>query len=82
MFINENWFENVVWNGIKNGFSNGLLPVGTQILQETSQPSIIKIHLEFTYPKLHLNSPMTYELTHCGLVTPYGERDLGQHWLR
>ena len=21
-------------------------------------------------------------LTHCGLVTPYGNRDLGQHWLR
>ena len=21
-------------------------------------------------------------LTHCGLVTPYGDRDLGQHWLR
>ena len=20
-------------------------------------------------------------LTHCGLVTPYGDRDLGQHWL-
>ena len=20
--------------------------------------------------------------THCGLVTPYGDRDLGQHWLR
>ena len=22
------------------------------------------------------------ELTHWGLVTPYGDRDLGQHWLR
>ena len=21
-------------------------------------------------------------LTHCGLVTPYGDRDLGQHWIR
>ena len=21
-------------------------------------------------------------LTHCGLVAPYGDRDLGQHWLR
>ena len=21
-------------------------------------------------------------LTHCGLVTPYGDKDLGQHWLR
>ena len=23
-----------------------------------------------------------WSLTHCGLVTPYGGRDLGQHWLR
>ena len=22
------------------------------------------------------------QLTHWGLVTPYGDRDLGQHWLR
>ena len=22
------------------------------------------------------------DLTHCGLVMPYGDRDLGQHWLR
>ena len=21
-------------------------------------------------------------LTHCGLVTSYGDRDIGQHWLR
>ena len=21
-------------------------------------------------------------LTHCGLVMPYGDRDVGQHWLR
>ena len=25
---------------------------------------------------------MNCTLTHCGLVTPYGDRDLGQHWLR
>ena len=22
------------------------------------------------------------DLTHCGLVTPYGDRDMGQRWLR
>ena len=32
-------------------------------------------------------SPCTHHaynvsLTHCGLVTPYGDTDLGQHWLR
>ena len=25
---------------------------------------------------------MDNELTHCSLVTPYGDRDMGQHWLR
>ena len=24
--------------------------------------------------------PAGDELTHCGLVTPYGSKDLGQHW--
>ena len=26
--------------------------------------------------------PMSWLLTHCGLVTPYGDIDLGRHWLR
>ena len=30
---------------------------------------------------LHIN-PRLDELTHCGLMTPYGDIDLGQHWLR
>ena len=25
---------------------------------------------------------VSFALTHCGLVTPYGDRDLGQQWLR
>ena len=25
---------------------------------------------------------LTLALTHCGLATPYGTKDLGQHWLR
>ena len=29
-----------------------------------------------------LVSPWANELTHCGLVMPYGDIDLGQHWLR
>ena len=26
--------------------------------------------------------PGANELTHCGLMMPYGDIDLGQHWLR
>ena len=31
---------------------------------------------------MHVCSIRGDQLTHCGLVTPYGDRDLGQHWLR
>ena len=31
----------------------------------------------------HMYESLSFdELTDCGLVTPYGGRDLGQHWLR
>ena len=48
---------------------NGLLPTGYKPL---SEPMLTK----FCVTVWH------HELTHCGLVTPYGDRDLGQHWLR
>ena len=32
--------------------------------------------------KLLTHHPGANELTHCGLATPYGDRELGQHWLR
>ena len=31
---------------------------------------------------LKLDSDFSIVLTHCGLATPYGVIDLGQHWLR
>ena len=31
---------------------------------------------------LQTTLPTTFSLTHCGLVTPYGDRDWGQHGLR
>ena len=37
-----------------------------------------------THGKLSRNIPVSApkELTHCGLVTRYGDVSLGQHWLR
>ena len=29
----------------------------------------------------HVDTHRTYILTHCGLVAPFGDIDLGQHWL-
>ena len=34
------------------------------------------------WPSLNYRYICFFYLTHCGLVTPYGGRDLGQHWLR
>ena len=31
---------------------------------------------------LFLNSHGSTDLTLCGLMRPYGDKDLGQHWLR
>ena len=28
------------------------------------------------------SSKCAHHVTHCGLVIPYGDQDLGQHWLR
>ena len=44
----------------------------------SSKISIIKTRLSYTYVYI---GEETF-LTHCGLVTPYSDIDLGQHWLR
>ena len=36
-----------------------------------------KFYIKFPATPLRAN-----ELTHCGLVMPYGDMELGQHWLR
>ena len=37
--------------------------------------------LKMSNLRLQLHLPGTNELTHCGLVTPYGDINLGPHWL-
>ena len=46
--------------------------LGQLISQEMPQPSITKIRFKITYLKFHSNSSEANELTHCGLVVPYG----------
>ena len=31
---------------------------------------------------ININDSFTFNLTHCGLVTPYDDKELGQYWLR
>ena len=38
--------------------------------------------VKFPYLKLPAHFPEENDLTLCGLVTPYGDMELGQHWLR
>ena len=52
------------------------------ISQEILMISIFVMCSKMTNSNLQLHLSTAYELTHCGLVTPYGGRDLGQHWLR
>ena len=41
-----------------------------------------KMHVKMLYAKWHLFSFGLNELTHCGLVTPYGDIELCEQWLR
>ena len=41
----------------------------------------IQTKLDYEACDITLN-PLHDELTHCGLMTLYGDKDLGQHWLR
>ena len=38
--------------------------------------------LDCLFPKMIQCLPLSLTLTHCGLVMPYGDLELGQHWLR
>ena len=48
----------------------------------------IYAHMKFDWALTIKIAKMSHDLrdhlglTHCGLVMPYGDRDLGQHWLR
>ena len=39
-------------------------------------------YIMFQDPFYYLGLTSKICLTHCGLVTPYGDRYLGQHWLK
>ena len=53
-------------------------PVWTKVKFQPKHLFKKKLHLEV----LFLNDRTTVTLTNCGQVTPYGDIDLGQHWLR
>ena len=60
---------------------DGTKPLPGPILILINNALFFLIDSELTLPDpLTLN--WVIHLTHCGLVLPYGNRDLGQHWVR
>ena len=59
---------------LKINFSANLIKIDTI--------SFKKMHLNMSFGKWQPFCLSLNVLTHCGLVTPHGNRDLGQHWLR
>ena len=54
------------------------------LVQERHNSSALTMELclSFTNPSICAAEKNNAFLTNCGLVTPYGDMDLGQHWLR
>ena len=71
----------IIWT---NAGILSIWPLGTNFSE-----ILIEIHT-FSFRKIHFKMSGKWQpfflslnvLTHCGLVMPYGDRDLGQHWLR
>ena len=68
---------------------DGLLLIGRletsiseNVFIKTQNFSFMEMILKISSVKLWPFYPGWDELTHCGLVTPYGDKDLGQYWLR
>ena len=60
-------------------------PLGTnfnEIIIEIHTFSLQKIYFKMSSGKWQPFCFSHKVLTHCGLMTPYGDRHLGQHWLR
>ena len=56
--------------------TDGLAPNGTR----PSAGTVLTTNLHKVIGKHSTDCKVM--LTHCGLVTPYGDMELGQHWLR
>ena len=61
------------WCLVSIGSGDGLVPSDKQAINWTNVDQVLYHHMA---------SLGHSELTHCGLVMPYGNIDLCQHWLR
>ena len=54
----------------------------TDLMSTYQHGEFVQFYLRNANFPLAKTNPFVKEFTHCGLVTPYGDKDLGQHWLR
>ena len=52
------------------------------VFQSNEKPVVQAGSSRWTLSPTDISKRIANELTHCGLVTPYGDIGLGQHWLR
>ena len=63
-------------------YSTWTVGCNCQLWQSRTWPNLtIQCKQLNLYPDMNTHK-LDLNLTHCGLVTPYGDRGLGQHWLR
>ena len=63
-----------------NGHKGDIISQDAKIFEEVGVYTLGRVYVcEYNYSQI---SNIICTLTHCGLMTPYGDRDLGHHWLR
>ena len=61
------------------GLGNGVVPLRHNAIAWTNNDPVHKYIYIYTYIYIHRQHT---QATRCGLLMPYGDIDLGQHWLR
>ena len=75
-FAREGWFNMRIWSQQNKAQQNSV-----HIIWETLYIKVCWEHF-YRFEIELINVPEVNKLTHWGLVMPYGDRDLDQHWFR
>ena len=79
--LSPGWCQAIIWTNAGILFIGILGTNFSEILSEIHVFSFKRMHLKMLSAKWPQLCLCLNVLTHCGLMTPYGNIDLGQHWL-
>ena len=65
----------------QTGYKPLFEPIMAYVEGPTTVPNVNYVREISRFNSLKLIDAYLCNLTHCGLVTPYGDKDLDQHWL-